>query len=110
MSVVEKKDLINKIEDKRINKNLSRNQIIEKVGIKQWLNEHSSESDILKVARYLEITTKKNQFILSFEAERNDLKNFYDWFMENTRNLNSEEIKRLKSTISNILKLINKGD
>ena len=110
MSVVEKKDLINKIEDKRINKNLSRNQIIEKVGIKQWFNEHSSESDILKVARYLEITTKKNQFILSFEAERNDLKNFYDWFMENTCNLNSEEIKRLKSTISNILKLINKGD
>lgn len=110
MSIVEKKDLINKINDARNNKNLSVNQVINEVGIPKWLDETSSEIDILKVARFLNVSTQKNQYILSFEAERNDLKNFYDWFIENTQTLNAEEIKKLKLTIDNILKLINKGD
>jgi hypothetical protein len=38
------------------------------------------------------------------------LKNFYDWFIENTCTLNVEEIKKLKLTIANILNLINKED
>jgi len=110
MSIVEKKDLINKINDARNSKNLSVNQVINEVGLSHWLNETSPENDILKVARFLNVSTQKNQYILSFKAERNDLKNFYDWFIENTCTLNTEEIKKLKLTISNILKLINKGD
>lgn len=110
MSVVEKKDLINKINDARNNKNLSINQVINEVGVSKWLDETSSEIDILKVARFLNVPTQKNQYILSFKAERKDLKTFYDWFIENTCTLNTEEIKRLKLTIDNILKLINKGD
>lgn len=110
MSIVEKKDLINKINDARNSKNLSVNQVINGVGLSHWLNETSPENDILKVARFLNVSTHKNQYILSFEAERNDLKNFYDWFIENTCTLDVEEIKKLKLTIANILNLINKGD
>jgi len=62
------------------------------------------------VARFLNVSTHKNQDILSFETERKDLKNFYDWFIENTCTLNVEEIKKLKLTIANILNLINKED
>lgn len=110
MSIVEKKDLINKINDARNSKNLSVNQVINEVGLSHWLNETSPENDILKVARFLNVSTQKNQYILSFDVERKDLKNFYDWFIENTYTLNAEEIKKLKLTIANILKLINKGD
>lgn len=110
MSIVEKKDLINKINDVRNSKNLSVNQVINGVGLSHWLNETSSENDILKVARFLNVSTHKNQDILSFETERKDLKNFYDWFIENTCTLNVEEIKKLKLTIANILNLINKED
>ena len=110
MSIVEKKDLINKINDVRNSQNLSVNQVINGVGLSHWLNETSSENDILKVARFLNVSTHKNQDILSFETERKDLKNFYDWFIENTCTLNVEEIKKLKLTIANILNLINKED
>nr|DAX59855.1 MAG TPA: helix-turn-helix domain protein [Caudoviricetes sp.] len=103
----DKKDLVSLIDGYRLERNMTKKDLMEKFHLKNWIDEKTSLVELQKIAKDCGIDIKEKTFI-SLKPRSSHLKELQDWFIKNINTLNDDQIYILKKEIQklfdNILK------
>ncbi|WP_338950003.1 helix-turn-helix transcriptional regulator [Fusobacterium nucleatum] len=100
-----KMEYINKIEEVRKEKGLSKNEARNDLKLTEWIHEKSNDDIILKVMTEWKIPIAKNSFYLS-NNKNSILFKLQAEFIDKTNGLSEEEAQKIKDSIMPIIDLL----
>jgi len=106
LSKIRIKDLVNKIKKATAEKEMSSNELKDKLKLDTVISEDSSYDDIITAAKFFGIDFIENPNLLSSRNSPIHVLEFEKWIHEKVKNKNKEEIDKLKNIIESIIENI----
>jgi transcriptional regulator len=106
LSKIRIKDLVNKIKKATAEKEMSSNELKDKLKLDTVISEDSSYEDIITAAKFFGIDFIENPNLLSSRNSPIHVLEFEKWIHEKVKNKNKEEIDKLKNIIESIIENI----
>ena len=106
LSKIRIKDLVNKIKKATAEKEMSSNELKDKLKLDTVISEDSSYEDITTAAKFFGIDFIENPNLLSSRNSPIHVLEFEKWSHEKVQNKNKEEIDKLKNIIESIIENI----
>ena len=98
--------LVNKIKKATAEKEMSSNELKDKLKLDTVISEDSSYEDIITAAKFFGIDFIENPNLLSSRNSPIHVLEFEKWIHEKVKNKNKEEIDKLKNIIESIIENI----
>ena len=107
LTLAQRKALIKEIDEKRIQKNLTKEEAANQNGLDFWISEESSNKDIFKIANNWGIPIFDGDF-LSVKKHTDEFNDFMFWLEKEIETFNKEELDLLKNFIKSTINVIKK--